>query len=281
LRGFRQGLKETGRLEGENVIIRYRFAENKTDLLPVLANELVRSQVSVIAAANGPAALAARSATTMIPIVFIVPEDPVKLGLVTSLARPTANLSGINLLSGELAAKRLELLRELVPPATRVGVLVNPANAANTDTTLRDVESAARATSMQVEVLKASTPGEIDEVFATLRHQMDALFVGGDPFFTSRRVQVAILAAHHSIPSAYGTREIAEVGGLMSYGADIPDGWRLAGNYVGRILNGERPADLPVVQATKLEFVINLQTAKTLGIDVPATLLARADEVIE
>jgi putative ABC transport system substrate-binding protein len=217
----------------------------------------------------------------MIPIVFIVPEDPVKLGLVTSLARPTANLSGINLLSGELAAKRLELLRELVPPATRVGVLVNPANAANTDTTLRDVESAARATSMQVEVLKASTPGEIDEVFATLRHQMDALFVGGDPFFTSRRVQVAILAAHHSIPSAYGTREIAEVGGLMSYGADIPDGWRLAGNYVGRILNGERPADLPVVQATKLEFVINLQTAKTLGIDVPATLLARADEVIE
>ena len=162
-----------------------------------------------------------------------------------------------------------------------MAVLVNPANAANTDTTLRDVESAARATSVQVEVLKASTPGEIDKVFAMLRHQIDAVFVGSDPFFTSRRVQLAILAAHHSIPSAYGTREIAEVGGLMSYGADIPDGWRLAGNYVGRILNGERPVDLPVVQATKLELAINLQTAKTLGIDVPATLLARADEVIE
>jgi putative ABC transport system substrate-binding protein len=218
----------------------------------------------------------------MIPIVFIVPEDPVRLGLVASLARPTANLSGINLLSGELAAKRLELLRELVPRAARVGVLVNPANVTNTDTTLRDIESAARAASMQVEVLEARTPGEIDKVFATLRHdQIDALFVSGDPFFTSRRVQVAILAAHHSIPATYGTREIAEVGGLMSYGANVPDGWRLAGNYVGRILNGERPADLPVVQATKLEFVINLQTAKTLGIDVPATLLARADEVIE
>jgi len=163
-----------------------------------------------------------------------------------------------------------------------VGVLVNPANVANTETTLRDVETAARATSVQVQVLKARTTGEIDKVFATLRdNQIDALFVGSDPFFTSRRVQVAILAAHHSIPSVYGTREIAEVGGLMSYGANIPDGWRLAGNYVGRILNGERPADLPVMQATKLEFVINLQTAKTLGIDVPPTLLARADEVIE
>ena len=199
LRGFRQGLKEAGRLEGENVIIRYRFADNRTELLPVLANELVRSQVSVIAAANSPAAVAAQSATTMIPIIFIIPEDPVGLGLVTSLARPTANLSGVNLVSGELTAKRLELLRELVPRATRVGVLVNPANVANTDTTLRDVETAARATSMQVQVLKARNPGEIDEVFATLRHhQIDALFVGGDPFFTSRRVQLAILAAHYS-----------------------------------------------------------------------------------
>jgi putative tryptophan/tyrosine transport system substrate-binding protein len=282
LRGFRQGLKQTGHVEGENVMISYRFAENQIDRLPAMARELVRSQVAVIAAANGPAALAAKAATTAIPIVFIVPENPVRLGLVTTLARPGGNLSGINLLSGELAAKRLELLRELVPGAARVAVLVNQANVANTETTMRDVEAAARATGLQIQVLRASTSREIDAAFATLaRERSDALFVGNDPFFTSRRVQLSILAAHHSIPSTYGTREIAEVGGLMSYGANIPDGWRQAGNYVGRILKGEKLADLPVVQASKFELVINTQTARMLGLTVPPTLLSTADDVIE
>jgi len=282
LRGFRQGLKETGYVEGENVTITYRFAENQIDRLPAMAEELVRSRVAVIAAANSPPALAAKAATNNIPIVFIAPEDPVRLGLVTSLARPGGNLSGINLLSGELAGKRLELLRELVPEATRVTVLVNQANVSTTETTLRDVEAAARSMGLQVEVSKASTSHEIDAAFATLaRAPSTTLFVGNDPFFTSRRVQLAILAAHHAIPSTYGTREIADVGGLMSYGANIPDGWRQAGIYVGRILKGAKPADLPVVQSTKFELVINGQTARTLGLAVPPSLLAGADEVIE
>jgi putative ABC transport system substrate-binding protein len=282
LRGFRQGLKETGYVEGENMMISYRFAENQIDRLPAMAGELVHNQVAVIAAANSPAALAAKAATTTIPIVFIAPEDPVRLGLVASLARPGGNLSGINLLSGELAAKRLELLRQLVPGAARVAVLVNQANVASTETTVRDVEVAARAIGLQIRVLKASTSHEIDAAFATLAgERSDILFVGGDPFFTSRRVQLAILAAHYSIPSTSGTREIAEAGGLMSYGANIPDGWRQAGAYVGRILNGAKPADLPVVQSTKFELVINAPTAKTLGLAVSPSLLALADEVIE
>jgi putative ABC transport system substrate-binding protein len=281
LRGFRQGLKETGHVEGENVMVTYRFAENQTDRLPAMARELVGRRVAVIAAANSPAALAAKAATTSIPVVFITPEDPVGLGLVTSLAKPGGNLTGINLLSGELVAKRLELMRELVPGATRVAVLVNPANASTTETTLRDVEGAARAMGLQIQVLKAGTSQEIDAAFATIARERSALFVGNDPFFTSRRVQIAILAAHHAIPSTYGTREIAEVGGLMSYGANIPDGWHQAGAYVGRILKGAKPAELPVVQSTKLELVINAQTAKTLGLAVPPSLLAVADEVIE
>jgi putative ABC transport system substrate-binding protein len=282
LRGFRQGLKETGYVEGENVMINYRFAENQIDRLPAMADELVSSRVAVIAAANSPPALAAKAATTTIPIVFIAPEDPVRLGLVTSLARPGGNMSGINLLSGELGGKRLELLRDLVPGAARVAVLVNQANPSTTETTLRDVEAAARAMGLQIHVLRASTSREIDAAFATLvRERSNTLFVSNDPFFTSRRVQIAILAAKHSIPSIYGTREIAEVGGLMSYGANIPDGWRQAGAYVGRILKGAKPADLPVVQSTKFELVINAQTARTLGLAVPATLLSTADEVIE
>jgi putative ABC transport system substrate-binding protein len=282
LRGFRQGLKETGYVEGENVMITYRFAENEIDRLPAMAGELVSSGVAVIAAANSPPALAAKAATTTIPIIFIAPEDPVRLGLVPSLARPGGNLSGINLLSGELAAKRLELLRELVPGTARVAVLVNQANPSTTETTLRDVEAAARAMGLQIQVLKASTSREIDAAFAMLaRERSNTFFVGNDPFFTSRRVQLAILAAHHSIPSTYGTREIAEVGGLMSYGANIPDGWRQAGAYVGRILKGAKPADLPVVQSTKFELVINAQTARTLGLAVPPSLLSVADEVIE
>ena len=282
LRGFHQGLKEAGYVEGDNVTISYRFAENEIDLLPAMANELVRSQVAVVVAANSPTALAAKVATTTIPIVFITPEDPVRLGLVASLARPGGNLSGINLLSGELQAKRLEFLHELVPGAARVAVLVNPADVVNTETTERDVEAAARDVGLQAQVFKSSTRHEIDVAFATLaRERFGALFVGNAPFFTSRRVQLAILAARHSIPSTYGTREIVEVGGLMSYGANIPDAWRQAGAYVGRILKGVKPADLPVIQSTKLELVINAQTARTLGLAVPATLLASADEVIE
>ena len=282
LRGFRQGLKETGYVEGENVATTYRFAENQIDRLPALAGELVANRIAVLVAANGPPALAAKAATTTIPVIFISPEDPVRLGLVTSLAKPSGNLSGINLLSGELVAKRLELLRDLVPRAARVAVLVNPANPPTTETTLKDVQTAALAMGLQVQILKASTSQEIDAAFATLaRERSDALFVGNDPFFTSRRVQLAILAAHHSIPAAYGTREIADVGGLMSYGANIPDGWRQAGAYVGRILRGAKPADLPVVQSTKLELVINAQTAKTLGLAVPPSLIATADEVLE
>ena len=282
LRGFRQGLREMGYVEGENVTIAYRFAENQIDRLPTMVDELISRGVSVIAAANSPPALAAKAATTTIPIIFISPEDPVRLGLVASLAKPGGNLSGINLLSGELVAKRLELLRELVPQIVRVAVLVNPANPSTTETALRDVVPAARAMGLQTQTLEASTSGEIDAAFATLaRERSYGLFVSNDPFFTTRRVQVAILAAHRSIPSSYGTREFTEVGGLISYGANIPDGWRQAGAYVGRILKGAKPADLPIVQSTKFELVINTQTAKTLGIAVPPSLLTLADEVIE
>ena len=282
LRGFRQGLREMGYVEGENVTIAYRFAENQIDRLPAMVDELISRGVSVIAAANSPPALAAKAATTTIPIIFISPEDPVRLGLVASLAKPGGNLSGINLLSGELVAKRLELLRELVPQIVRVAVLVNPANPSTTETALRDVIPAARAMGLQTQTLEASTSREIDAAFATLaREQSCGLFLSNDPFFTTRRVQVAILAAHRSIPASYGTREFTEVGGLISYGANIPDGWRQAGAYVGRILKGAKPADLPIVQSTKFELVINLRLQRRLGIAVPPSLLTRADEVIE
>jgi putative ABC transport system substrate-binding protein len=282
LRGFRQGLKDTGYVEAENVAIEYHWAENQTDRLPLLAAELVRRQIAVIAANSTSPALAAKAATATIPIVFIVAEDPVRLGLVPSLARPDGNATGINFYSGELVAKRLELLRELVPTATRVAVLVNPANATSTDTTLKDLESAARAMGLQIQVLNASTSGEINATFATfVRERPDALFVGIDPFLISRRVQLVQLATLHKVPATYPTRDCAEVGGLMSYGASITDAYRQAGVYTGRILKGVKPTDLPVVQASKLDLVINLQTARMLGLTVPPTLLSTADEVIE
>jgi putative tryptophan/tyrosine transport system substrate-binding protein len=283
LRGFHQGLKDAGFIEGQNATIDYRWAENRMDRLPELAAELVRRRVNVIASTGGiPSAFAAKAATTTIPVVFIASDDPVKLGLVTSLARPGGNLTGINFFSGELTAKRLELLRELVPAATRVAVLVNPVNAANTETTLREVEAAARAIGLQVQVFNASTIREINAAFATFaRERPDALFVGIDPFFNSRRIQLVNLATRHALPASFPARDFAEAGGLMSYGANIVDAWRQVGSYAGRILKGATPADLPVVQSSKFELVINAQTATMLGLEVPPQLLARADEVIE
>jgi putative ABC transport system substrate-binding protein len=283
LRAFRQGLKDSGYVEGENVAIEYRWAEGQFDLLPALAAELVRRRVAVIATNGGPiAAFAAKAATTTIPIVFSVAEDPVSLGLVASLARPGGNLTGVNLVLGELTAKRLGLLRELVPGAARVAVLVNPANSTNAETTLRDVEPAARAVGLQIQLLKASTSQEIEAAFASfVRERPDALFVGHDTFLTSRRVQLVHLATRHAVPATYALRDFAEVGGLMSYGVNITDALRQLGVYAGRILKDAKPADLPVVQSSKFEMVINAVTARMLGLEVPPTLLARADEVIE
>jgi putative tryptophan/tyrosine transport system substrate-binding protein len=283
LRAFRQGLKDSGYVEGENVAIEYRWAEGQFDLLPALAAELVRRRVAVIATNGGPtAAFAAKAATTTIPIVFSVAEDPVRLGLVASLARPGGNLTGVNLVLGELTAKRLGLLRELVPGAARVAVLVNPTNSTNAETTLRDVEPAARAVGLQIQLLKASTSQEIEAAFASfVRERPDALFVGHDTFLTSRRVQLVHLATRHAVPATYALRDFAEVGGLMSYGVNIPDAVRQLGVYAGRILKDAKPADLPVVQSSKFELVINAVTARMLGLTVPPSLLSVADEVIE
>jgi putative ABC transport system substrate-binding protein len=283
LRGFRQGLKEIGYVEGENVAIEYRWAEGRYDRLPELVAELVRRQVAVIATTGGhPAAFAAKAATATIPVVFVASDDPVRLGLVASLARPGGNLTGINFFSGELTAKRLELLHELVPAATRVAVLVNPANAVNVETTLREVGMASRAIGLQTQVFNASTIREINAVFATFVHERpDALLVGIDPFFNSRRTQLVHLATRHALPASFPARDFAEAGGLMSYGANIADAWRQVGSYAGRILKGAKPADLPVVQSNKFELVINAQTATMLGLTVPPSLLATADEVIE
>ena len=283
LRAFHRGLKDTGFVERENVAIEYRWAENQMDRLPELAADLVRRRVAVIVTTGGPpSALAAKAASTTIPIVFAIASDPVRLGLVASLARPDGNLTGISFFNTELAAKRLELLRELVPAASRVAVLVNPASPANTETTLRDVEAAARSIGLQIQIFNASTGREIDAVFANFaRERPDALFVGGDGFFTSRRVQMSLQAMRHAVAATYGSRDFAEVGGLMTYGTNIPDAYHQIGVYTGRILKGTKPADLPVVQASKFELVINHQTARVLGLSVPPTLLARADEVIE
>jgi putative ABC transport system substrate-binding protein len=282
LRGFRQGLKDTGYTEGENMAILYRFAENQIDRLPELAADLVRRNVAVIATAGDDVALVAKAVTTTIPIIFIASQDPVRLGLVTSLARPGGNATGINFLAAELVAKRLEILRELVPKAARVAVLVNPDNAPTAETTLRDVEPAARATGLQIQVVRASTGREIDAAFASFaRERPDLLFVSTDTFLTSRRVQIVNLATRHAIPAGFPNRESAEIGGLMSYGSNILNVWRQSGAYAGRILKGAKPADLPIVQSSKFELIINAQTARMFGIIVPQTLLSSADEVIE
>jgi putative ABC transport system substrate-binding protein len=283
VRGFRQGLKESGYVEGETVAIEYRWADYQLDRLPALAADLARRQVAVIAATGGnPAPVAAKTVTTKIPIVFAVGDDPVKLGLVASLARPGGNLTGINFFAVELAAKRLELLRELVPAATRIAVLVNPNNLASAQATIRDVEAAARLRDLQIQVLNAGNGPEINVAFATLERQRpDALLVGTGSPFSGRRVQLVQLATHHRIPTIYSGRQFTEIGGLMSYGASLTDAYRQVGVYVGRILKGAKPADLPVVQASKFELVINAETARMLGLAVPPTLLSTADEVIE
>jgi len=281
LRAFRQGLKDSGSVEGENVTIEYRWAENQPDQLPALAADLVRRQVAVIATRSS-GVFAAKAATSTIPIVFMLSEDPVRLGLVSSLARPGGNLTGVNFFSTELAAKRLELLRELVPAAARVAVLVNPANAMRAEATVKDVQAAAAAMGLQILVVRASTSSEINAAFAMFaRDRPDALFVGTDPFFTSRRVQLILLTTRHALPTTYAGRQYPEVGGLMSYGSNIADAYRQIGIYTGRIRRGAKPGDLPVVQSSKFELVINAETARVLGLTVPPSLLAIADEVIE
>jgi len=282
LRAFRQGLKDRGYVEGENIAIEYRFAENQIDRLPTLAADLVRRQVAVIATAGPSAAFAVKAATATIPSLFAVAEDPVRLDLVASLARPGGNLTGINVFNSELVTKRLELLRELVPRAKRVAVLVDPADEANTRSTLRDAEAAARAMGLRIQVVNATTKREIDAAFeATAREKADALFVGAFPFLNGQGVQLVQLAAFHRLPATYSQREIAEIGGLMSYGANLGDAYRQLGVYAGRILKGAKPADLPVMQSSKFELVINADTARMLGIEVSPMLLARADKVIE
>jgi putative tryptophan/tyrosine transport system substrate-binding protein len=283
LRGFHRGLKESGYVEGENVAILYRWAEGQTDRIPELAAELVHRKVAVIAATGGsPAALASKAATATIPVVFAVPEDPVKLGLVASLARPGGHMTGINFFNAEVAAKRLELLRQLVPAATRLAVLVNPTNIANTEANLRELQPAARAIGLHIQVVHARTSREIDTAFAAMAHERpDVLFVSGDSLFNSRRMQLALMAARYAIPAAYSSRDYPASGGLMSYGADVTDAFRQVGAYTGRILNGAKPADLPVVQSSKFELVINQQAAHVLGLTVPPSLLSIADEVIE
>ena len=282
LAAFHKGLKEVGLVEGENVTIVYRWAEDRLDRLPEMASELARQATVIVTTGGPPAAFAAKAATTTVPIVFLVGEDPTRLGLVTSIARPSGNLTGINMLANELEAKRLQLLHQLVPQAQRVAVLVNPNSVINTETTLRDVEPAARTIGLQLQVLKASTAREIEEAFAWSEGQRpDALFVAATAFLNIQRVQLVQLAAFHRLAATFGQREAAEAGALMSYGPSILEGYRQWGIYAGRVLKGAKPGELPVLQSTKFELVINNTTARMFGLTVPPSLVAIADEVIE
>jgi putative ABC transport system substrate-binding protein len=279
---FRKGLNESGYVEGQNVTGEYHWLEGQYDRLPALLADLVRRRVAVIATLGNVPSVAAKAATATIPVVFGVGGDPVHLGLVASLARPGGNATGINFFNAEVTAKRLRLLHDLVPKAVRVAVLLNPANASTTELTLRDVQEAALAIGLQIQILNASTIDEINAAFASFaRERSDALLVVGDAFFTSRRVQLATLTARDRIPTAYAVRELVAAGGLMSYGTDLADMFRQVGVYTGKILKGAKPADMPVVQSTKFEFVINRQTAQALGVEVPPGVLSIADEVIE
>jgi putative ABC transport system substrate-binding protein len=278
----RRGLRETGFIDGQNVAFEYRFAENQNDRLPALAADLVRRQVSVITAGPTPAALAAKAATATIPIVFEVAIDPVAVGLVASLSRPGGNVTGVTNLGVEVAPKRLELLHELLPTVTNIALLINPTSPVVAEALLRDSQAAARSLGLQLHILHASTERDLDTAFATLgRLRAGALVIGSDPFFTSRSEQLAALTVRHAVPAAYEYRDFVAAGGLIGYGSDLADAYQLAGVYTGRVLKGEKPADLPVQQSTKVELVINLKTANALGVTIPLPLVGRADEVIE
>jgi ABC-type uncharacterized transport system substrate-binding protein len=281
LRGLRQGLKEAGYVEGENVTILYRWADDRMERLPYLAAELVSRPVAAIITAGPPSSSAAKAATTTIPIVFLVGGDPVDLGFSTSLSRPSANLTGIDIFTSQLVAKRLEVLRDLLPKATRMGVLVNPADPV-TDGQLKELDAAARAMGLQIKVHNADTRAEIDAAFEAMdRDRPDAVFAGSSAFLNGRRVQLAQLSTYYRLPAIYPLRDFVEVGGLISYGSDVIDSFRQAGRYVGRILKGAKPAELPIVKAAKFELVINAQTARMLRLTVPSSLLGRADEIID
>jgi putative ABC transport system substrate-binding protein len=279
---FRKGLNETGYVEGQNVTVEFHWLEGQYDRLPALMADLVRRQVAVIATSGATPALAAKAATGSIPIVFDVGEDPVKLGLVANLARPGRNVTGINFFASEVVAKRLRLLQEMVPKIVRVAVFINPGNVSVAATTIRDVQEAARTIGLKTQIYNATTIGEINAAFAIFaRERPDALFVAGDAFLISRAVQFITLTARDRIPATYPIRDFVAAGGLMSYGTDLPNALHQIGVYTGKILKGAKPADLPTLQSTRFEFVINIQTAQALGIDVPPGLLAIADEVVE